>query len=337
MRQRRRCALETLLICLVAILPDAAVSHKVRSEKDPTSHFAVVSFTIHREDPVREREPLELPPSVDSTARRAATRPIRSYDIRGSPRYSRRRRMQDLTLAQQVEYLAKNSNQQASFHNMLKTEGESQSTAASTTNANPDKDTSVAPFWGSVVGVSALLAVTSWIWGSSSGQVSSKPIWTEKLGSILSVAWLPWVWAQPTKLKVLDLLVLSQVAVQPALIPFVRYEILPLIAKTLQTMLVAELWKRTWKWFFAQWDQLLFRQSMMVQEDDDGNTPEWRMVHWVWPKETLGEPPSWLLELHSLLEGSVRRGIKREFKKSIQEAIMSSLAVWKDAIQKLLR
>jgi hypothetical protein len=333
MRQRRRCPLEMLVTCLVAICPDAAVSHKVRSKEDPASHFDVVGISIHREDTVREREPLELPPSIDSTARRAAALPNRVHDIHGSPRNPRRHRMKDQTLDQQVEYLAKKSSRQTSFQNLLKAEGESQSTATTTTRANPNKDPPVAPFWGSVVGVSALLAVSSWLRDPSSGQGLWSTIWTEKLGSILSVAWLPWVWAQPTKLKVLDLLVMSQFAVQPALLPYVRYEILPLIAKTFQTMLVAELWKRTWKWFFAQWDQSLWRQSMMVQEGDNGNTREWKMGYWVWPKEALGEPPSWLLELHSLVEGSVRGGIKRAFKKSIEAATMSSLGAWKDAMQ----
>jgi hypothetical protein len=105
------------------------VSHKVRSKEDPASHFDVVGISIHREDTVREREPLELPPSIDSTARRAAALPNRVHDIHGSPRNPRRHRMKDQTLDQQVEYLAKKSSRQTSFQNLLKAEGESQSTA----------------------------------------------------------------------------------------------------------------------------------------------------------------------------------------------------------------
>jgi hypothetical protein len=359
MRERRGCSC-ILLICFVAILvvpcTDAAVSRKVRSKKeDPTttSHsFDVVGITIHREvDPLGdEREPLEMPPRIDSEARRAATRPIRVHDddIHGcSTRYPRsnsnRHRMKDHSLAQRVKHLAQQkSNQQTSFqHYLLKEmQGEHQSSSV----AHPTMvDSAVTPFLGSVVGISAFLAISSWIQKPLSGQQSLwKTVWAhEKLSPVLAVAWLPWVLGvQPTKFKVLDLLLIliPFIVQQPTLLPYVQYnKILPLMAETLQAMLVAELWKRTWKWFFAQWDDLLLslrQQSITVVQDDtinnnNNDVSEWKRGYYlVWPTKTLGAPPSWMLELHSFLEESVRGGIKHVFKKSIQEAIHSSWAVW---------
>jgi hypothetical protein len=43
-----------------------------------------------------------------------------------------------------------------------------------------------------------------------------------------------------------------------------------------------------------------------------------------WPQQ---EPPEWLTGLHSLVVGSVQKGIKSSFKKSIQESIVASFSI----------
>ena len=44
-------------------------------------------------------------------------------------------------------------------------------------------------------------------------------------------------------------------------------------------------------------------------------------------------PPEWLVTAHSAIVGSIRKGIKSNFKKSVQETIATSASVWRKAFQ----
>ncbi|CAB9528807.1 expressed unknown protein [Seminavis robusta] len=326
--------------------------------KDPASSASedLINVTVHQENPsnAKQREPPPArPPSVSATteysARRAATRPIRQEeeDFRLTPSKNtsisgtfRSNRMKNHSLVQQVEYLSiQNSNQQSSFETLLKLEDERRQQIASAKKAN-DQPTPI--FW-SILGSSVLLAISSFLWDPSSAQSLWKTVLNKKFQAALAVAWLPWVWAHPGKLALVDLLIIVQFMRQPAMLPYLQYEVVPIIGKTIRTMLLTELWTRTWKWFFPQWDKLRSQVAKQLKTKDNDDNPSsgsnqqqyepWTIGHVSWPQKMLGDPPSWLVETHKFLVGGVRRGIKSAFKKSIQETLMTSFSVWKAALE----
>lgn len=228
--------------------------------------------------------------------------------------------MQEFSLSHHADYLSQNSSQQSSFENLLRLEKEHQKKA---TTAKPPAQ-KVSTLFVSVVGSSVLFALSAFLWDPSSAQALWKSVLGKKMQAALAVAWLPWVWAHPAKFALVDMLVLVQLVRQPAVMPYLQKEVLPIIYKTFQTMLIQEAWTRTWKWVFAHIEQV--RLAVLSSTEDEhsgklGGREAWTDGILAWPTD---EPPSWLVELHSTVVGSVRKGIKSAFKKSVQETVMSA-------------
>lgn len=350
------------VLCLVAIFVNDTLAQTATKDpaKAPTDKIAdPINITIHKETYSPE-EPMpnsEEPPSTatDSSARRAATKPIRMRDegfrIRPSggttsSSIARCHRMKDFSLAQQVEYFTiQDPSQQSSFEALLKLEDERQQQMLLQNSRTAEPS----PFFLSMLGSAVLFAISSFVWDPASAKSLWKTVVNKKMKNVIAVGWLPWVWARPSKLAVFDLLVIVQFIRQPAMLPYLQYEIIPIIGKTLHTMVVTEIWARIWKWFFPHWDQLVkfvARQSSALWKRNDNSSKgsakeksasssgeEWKVGHICWPEDVLGKLPPWMVATHKFLVGGVRKGIKSAFKKSAQETMVSSFSVWKEALQ----
>lgn len=278
--------------------------------------------------------------SAKTKAQKAASAPIhKKNETKISAFTGKSHRMEEYSLAQQIDYLSEKGNE-SYFEVLLQMEEARQQQEENMTSIQASSTLSqsrISPTFLSILGSSSLLAVLSWLWDPASARSLWKTVVGKKLRAALAVAWLPFVWAHPGKLALVDLLILIQFVRQPAVLPVLQYEVIPLVWKTVKAMVVAELWSRSWKWFFTQLDQV--KQEVMAeignkQEDTEKSVEDSLRIGVVkWPTNS---PPSWLKKIHALLVGSVRKGIRSSIKKSIQETIMSSLEVWINALRDLV-
>ena len=263
------------------------------------------------------------------------------------------RRMQDYSLAQRIYLLSKkvNGNDISGDFEVLMSivsdEEELNNTnlpsikqAAKAADAVVVTSPTPTMFW-SILGSSGVLAVSSWLCDPVHARTLWKTVVSKNIGAALAVAWLPWVWAHPGQLALVDLLLFLQLVRHPAVLPYFQKQVLPVIWRTAKAMIVAEMWTRGWKWFFAHLDHA--RQYAMTQlgtsmEDTNVLDGEHKNATDIlslgllsWPLES--EPPGWLVEAHSLIVGSIRKGVKSSVKKSIQETITSSIMVWRNVLQ----
>ena len=301
-------------------------------------------------------------PSRQSLARNAVYAPIR----RDHDNNNNSHRMQDYSLAQQMEFLSQSSKNNSNdgtnhgkyFEMLLQMETKEQQKQLTTVERSSLNNQSkaiittpvVSPLFWSILGSASALAFSSWLWDPKSAQTLWKTVVGKKIQAVLAVAWLPWVWAHPSQLALADLLVLIQLVRQPAVLPYLQAKVLPVVFKTCKAMIVAEIWSRGWKWFF--WHLETVRQSILEKtagkdewgktgnneagttgvEDLEGTHNFLSLGRLSWP----AEPPSWLVEAHNLVIGGIRKGIKSSAKKSIQETITASFTVWINAIEEQL-
>jgi hypothetical protein len=250
-------------------------------------------------------------------------------------------RMKDCTLAQQVAFLSNNETLN-SFETLLQMEEERQKEHETILAASSNMAPTISPFFLGVLTSSGFLALSSWFLNPLSTQSVWKQALSKRIKPALGLAWLPLIWEHPAKLAFVDLLLLGQILRQPTVYPYIQKEVIPFAWKTFQTMILTEVWTRIWKWLFLHVDQV--RQALGVgAEVNNGSVSEngrdeqhhpstFGILEW--PKQY--PLPSWLVDVHSLVVGGVQRGIKNSFKKSFQEAIMSALSVWRDALSEQL-
>ena len=257
-------------------------------------------------------------------ARRAAQAPVGSRSLR----------MQGYSLSHQVQSLAEkapkskqNQESQISFETLLRLAEEQEQ--------NPLKNSpNVSPFFWTVLTSCILFSVTAFVTDPMAAQSLWKSVIAKRLDTILAVAWIPWCWYNPTRFALVDLLVLIQFVRQPSVLPYLKHQVIPIWTKTFKTMLLTEIWTRIWKWVFVQVDQIKLAIAPRINQSKSQEKPEsWRDGHLVWPAP---QAPSWLVQFHAAVVGSVQRGIKSAFKKSIQETILSALGVWGSALQEQL-
>ena len=352
-----------LLVCSSATVSTSAASAQRKPSKDSNKNKnrdETIRNTPCYEPPVRPL-PTTAITRTQSLARQAVYAPIRSTDDHRDTTDDEAiggHRMQEYSLAQQMEFLAqhnppKNGNHEefSYFEVLLQMEHDEQqqqrdelqenNSSATTTVAKKPEATTVSPVFWSILGSASILAVSSWLWDPRSAQTLWKTVIGKKLGAALAVAWLPWVWAHPAQLALVDLVVLVQLARQPAVLPFLRTNVLPVVWQTCKTMMIAEVWSRSWKWFFAHLEQV--RQSVLESVTDPNearsSSKEGKDLLSLgllsWP--TNSSPPSWLVEAHSLVVGSIRKGIKSSVKKSIQATITSSFSVWRNVLEEQVK
>lgn len=259
-----------------------------------------------------------------SKARRAAISPVRRGDsspVDGS------HRMQNYSLSRQVNYLSKNVDMQSSFETLLRLEEEHQQQIKASLKPPPR----ISPLFVSVLGSSLLFSISALLWDPSSSRSLWKTVLGKKVETILAVIWLPWCWYHPGRFALVDLFLFLQFVRQPAVLPYLKRAVVPILLKTLKTMLLTEMWTRTWKWVFFQVEQTrLAIQIGLDQGEGENDRESWMEGHLVWPTT---EPPSWLVEVHAALVGGVRRGIKSAFKKSVQETVGSAFKIWRTVLE----
>lgn len=326
--------------------------------------------SVQQKKPSKESNEIATPTSATSTSRRplqSTTRrmmrqslaaqkavhdPIRSNsadDTFGSTAVTNNdsHRMQDFSLAQQMELLSQKKQKNGGETTTTHFEYLMMQPVEDKINflpAIPGKSVPLAPvttrvFW-SILGSAGILALSSWLWDPASAHTLWKTVVGKKLGAALAVVWLPWVWAHPAQLALVDLVVLVQLARQPAAMPYLQEHVLPIVWKTAKAMVVAEIWSRGWKWFFTHLEQVhksVLEQvaiDPVLEQAGEGSTSYRKdllaLGLLVWPTTT---PPSWLVEAHSLVVGSIRKGVKSSIKKSIQETITTSFGVWRNVLQ----
>ena len=372
------------MLCLLLFLQNATVSGAATVRQQTSSSSDVANEPQQQQQQQQQQDPVAAgsigyaPPHslptrpgtsrpmnlMSTTSRPSLARNAAYAPIRGSRRNNNNNnsnnsantghRMQDYSLAQQMEFLSQTSkhdgrNQGKYFELLLQMEIEEQQSQLIPSHKNTSKTTATSPLFWSILGSASALALSSWLWDPRSAQTLWQTVVGKKVGAALAVAWLPWVWAHPSQLALADLLVLIQLARQPAVLPYLQTKLLPVVVKTIKAMIVAEIWSRGWKWFF--WHLEAARQSIL--EKTTGND-EWKTSHnpagddkdteetqtflsmgrLAWPANS--EPPSWLVEAHSLVIGGIRKGIKSSAKKSIQETITASFTVWINAIEEQL-
>lgn len=273
----------------------------------------------------RRHEKKGLSITTKSATQRAATAPLRANV--SSPIGMRScSRMPDYSLSFHAKHLSQNNpNQQTSFDNLLRMEEKR-------LQKSTKPPITVSPSFMGIVGSALLFALSALVWDPSSARALWKSVLHKKIGTILAVAWLPWCWYHPAKLALVDLLILIQLVQQPAVLPYLQKQVFPILWKTFYSMMVTEAWTRAWKHVFSQMD--LIRQHVVAEyyqggkEENKKDEESWKDGHLVWP-----DPPSWLVDLHGAVVGSVRKGIKSAMKKSVQETISSAFLVWTDALQ----
>lgn len=310
-----------------------------------------------------------LQSSSSSPAKQAAYAPLRKQHPSQEASLtttvaSNNHRMTNYTLTQQAEYLSQQQQRQqqagkeyyTTFEVLLqmeerRQEQEKRNQQTGIVVHHPANSNKMSPIFWSVLGSASLLSVSSF-WRDPS---TAHHLWTtsvqKKVGAVLAVAWLPWIWARPAQLPFFDLIILVQLGRNPTVQPFLQQEVLPMIWKTVKAMMVHEAWSRAWKWFFVQCDTLRQSMSSMKEKEemeretnhatsstDVSNNEEKEIAKKSsfafdvlrWPNDS---PPEWLVTTHSAIVGSIRKGIKSNFKKSVQETIATSASVWRKAFQ----
>ena len=350
-----------LQVLLVVFLAVAAVSGATTVKKKPLKDRSNPDEQENCSDlttTTTTATPAGMPSTTKSKAHRAAFASSEQHIHKNTPgSLALSYRMQDSSLSDHAHQLFFNHDGESpnSFSFLVQLEEErlqQNNNAVSSTTATMKETAKISPYFASALGGSVMLAATSWFLDP----VTTETLWeksiSKRLGTALAVAWLPLLWGHPARFAIIDLLLLVQVARQPAVISYFQKQVLPFVWKSLQTMIVTELWGRAWKWFFWQLEQLLqslndtltnqqqqerqqqqqsSSSSLESKEQQMSSTYYFRFGFLEWPAQSA--PPDWLVDMHSIIVGSVQKGVKSHFKKSIQETLVASFSVCTNALR----